>query len=217
MNSPMSEHPPPPFPPLRPLTEAERKLSLEQTLAAAPGVEPIWVFAYGSLLWDPCFAFDEASVATLPGYRRAFNIWTILTRGTPENPGLGLGLEAGGQCQGMAYRLSESSRARDLEAIWSREMYGLVYEPRWLPLQMPGGPQTALCFVTNPAHAQYAGTLTPARTAEFIARAHGAKGSSRDYLAQTVAALARHGVSDPFLNELLALVERLPPAPKAGG
>ncbi len=213
----MSERPPAPRPPLRPLSAEARRLSLARTLAAAPAGDAIWVFAYGSLIWDPCFAFDERCTATLIGHRRAFNFWTIQTRGTPERPGLGLGLEPGGQCDGVAYRLSSRSRDTDLAAIWDREMYSAAYEPHWLPLQTPGGMQRALCFVTNPAHEQFAGTFPPARAAAIIAKASGAKGRCRDYLAQTVDALARHGVSDPFLDALLALVDSLPPEPAAAG
>ena len=217
MIPPMSDRLPTPLRARPPLSAEERRLSLSRALAQAPAAGAIWIFAYGSLMWDPCFAFDAKTTATLVGYRRAFNFWTVQTRGTPESPGLGLGLEAGGQCQGVAYRLSDSRCDADLEAIWDREMFNGVYEPHWLPLQTAGGMRHALCFMTNPAHEQYAGMLAPARAAEFIARACGTKGSCRDYLAQAVEALARHGVSDPLLNELLALVDGLPPAPAAIG
>ena len=213
----MPDLPPVPLRTVRPLSEEARRLSLQRTLAAAPAIDAIWIFAYGSLMWDPCFTFDAKTTATLIGYRRAFNFWTIQTRGTPESPGLGLGLEPGGQCQGIAYRLSEESRDADLAAIWDREMFTTVYEVRWLPLQTPDGPRPALCFITNPAHEQYAGALAPAQAAEFIARACGTKGRCRDYLELTIETLARHGVNDPALNELLALVDGLPPVPGAPG
>ncbi len=208
-----SDRPSNSLPALRPLSSEERRLSLSRILADAPAGDAFWVFAYGSLIWSPCFTFEEKAAATLPGYRRAFNFWSVLTRGTPEIPGLGLGLEAGGECQGIAYRLSLRTQAEDLDAIWSREMFSAVYEARWLPLRIGGETRPGLCFVTNPGHEQYIGALPRERAAEIIARARGAKGSCRDYLCEAVAALRRHGIADPLLDELLALVDGCPPAP----
>jgi cation transport protein ChaC len=193
---------------LRPLSEEARQRSLADTLAAGTGVGPLWLFAYGSLMWSPCFAFDAQTAAMLDGYRRAFNFWSVLARGTPENPGLGLGLEPGGACPGILYRLAENSRQADLEAIWAREMLSDVYAPRWLPVATPDGARTALCFVTNPGHDFYTGALDQDTAARLIARAAGTKGRCRDYLAETVAALARHGLADSDLDELLVLVDR---------
>jgi cation transport protein ChaC len=207
----MKDRPAIPLATLRPLSPAERQRSLAKALAEAPAGEPLRVFAYGSLIWSPCFVFDEATTATLAGYRRAFNFWTIQTRGTPETPGLGLGLEPGGQCEGILYRISESARDEALDAIWAREMLSAVYEARWLPVCTADATHQALCFVTNPAHEQYTGPLDGDTAARIIARACGAKGTCRDYLAEAVRALARHGVNDPFLDDLLALVDRHAP------
>ena len=204
----MRDHPAIPLAAIRPLSPEERRESLAKALAEAPAGEPVRLFAYGSLIWSPCFDFDEAATATLGGYRRAFNFWTIQTRGTPQTPGLGLGLEPGGHCEGILYRLSEPRLGEAMEAIWAREMLSAVYEARWLPVRTAGGMRQALCFVTNPAHEQYAGTLDSETAARIIARACGAKGTCRDYLAEAVRALARHGMADPHLDELLALVER---------
>lgn len=208
----MQHRPSLPLAALRPLSDEARRLSLTRTLAAAASPDSIRVFAYGSLVWSPCFAFDETATGTLDGYRRAFNFWTIQTRGTPEAPGLGLGLEPGGACEGILYRLSQSSQDAGMEAIWSREMLSDVYEPRWLPVRTSSGIRQALCFVTNPAHQQYAGPLDGDAAARIIAGARGAKGTCRDYLAEAVAALARYGVSDPYLDDLLARVDGHPRA-----
>jgi cation transport protein ChaC len=193
--------------PLRPLSDDARQRSLADTLAVGPGAGPVWLFAYGSLMWSPCFGFDAQTTAMLEGYRRAFNFWSVLARGTPEAPGLGLGLESGGACRGILYRLSENSRDADLTAIWAREMFSNVYAPRWLPVTTPDGAGTALCFVTNPAHDFYTGAIDNDTAARLIARAAGTKGRCRDYLAETVATLARHGLADPDLDALLALVD----------
>jgi cation transport protein ChaC len=209
----MRDHPAIPLAAVRPLSDKERRESLAKALAEAPAGEPLRIFAYGSLIWSPCFDFDEAAAATLGGYRRAFNFWTVQTRGTPEMPGLGLGLEPGGSCQGILYRLSENTVGKAMEAIWAREMLSAVYEARWLPVRTSGGLRQGLCFVTDPAHEQYAGTLDSETAARIIARACGAKGTCRDYLAEAVRALERHGLADPHLDALLALVDRQAPTP----
>lgn len=213
----MMDRPAIPLTGLRPLSPDERRRSLEKALADAPAGEPLRVFAYGSLIWSPCFAFDEATTATLRGYRRAFNFWTIQTRGTPDTPGLGLGLEPGGQCEGVLYRIAESARDEAIAAIWAREMFSAVYQARWLPVHAADAPRQALCFVTNPKHEQYAGSLDRATAARIIARACGTKGRCRDYLAEAVRALAGRGVSDPFLDDLLALVDGQATSPSGSG
>lgn len=204
---------PPLIPPdaMRPLSPDQRRTSLDRTLASAPGHEAIRVFAYGSLIWDPCFAFESMETALLDGYRRAFNFWSVMSRGTPDNPGLGLGLEQGGSCHGIVYRLADERMNVDLEAIWAREMHSDVYEPQWLRIETAAGPCDAIGFVTNTGHSQYASRLTAEATARIIAHARGEKGPCRDYLAATVASLARHGIDDPALTHLLQLVEAQPP------
>jgi len=193
--------------PLPPLSDEERAQSLAQIREAAPHAGPTWIFAYGSLVWDPCFAFEAAEAALLGGFRRAFNFWSVLSRGTPERPGLGLGLEQGGSCQGILFRLADSSLEADLDALWKREMYSAVYVPRWLRVETPAGPRHAIAFVTNTGHGQYAGELGTETAARIIAGASGEKGPCRDYLAATVDALALHGIDDPTLSTLLAFVD----------
>jgi len=132
-----------------------------------------------------------------------------MSRGTPENPGLGLGLEAGGQCQGVAYRLAAATLAEDLDALWRRELFNDVYRSHWLPLETSAGRRKAIGFITNAGHAQFAGGLDEAATAHIIARARGDKGPCRDYLAKMVAALADRGITDAAMVGLLARVDAL--------
>jgi cation transport protein ChaC len=197
--------------PLPPLSAKERRQSLSRMLENAPHSGPIRVFAYGSLIWDPCFAYEAADKAMLDGYRRAFNFWSVLSRGTPERPGLGLGLAAGGRCHGVLFELAADTLDMDLEALWAREMYSAVYEPRWVRVALETGPCDAISFVTDTGHGQYTGDLAPAAAARIIMNAHGEKGSCRDYLASTVGALARYGIEDPDLTALLTLVEECRP------
>ncbi len=177
-------------------------------MAVRPNRTETWVFAYGSLIWDPCFAHVERRPATLKGYRRAFNIWSALARGTPENPGLGLGLETGGEeCRGVTYRMDPAHEQDGLRTLWRREMFTGVYRPLWLTVDADGKPVDALVFVVVPGHPQYAGDLDRQATAEIIARARGERGPCRDYLARTFHALAEVDIDDDELKELLAQVE----------
>ncbi len=195
--------------PVPPLSDAARTDSLRDTLAAAPSRSEIWVFAYGSLIWDPCFTAADRRAVTLATHRRAFNVWSMLARGTPDRPGLGLGLEPGGACSGVAFRLDETSLEADLKALWAREMHNGIYVPEWLTVTADSGPFTALCFVADPTHPQYAGALPDADAAAVIAHAEGKFGSCRDYLASTVHALSAHGFPDATLNSMLDRVEEL--------
>ncbi len=197
-----------PFPPL---TGEQRAASLRRAMAESAPADDIWLFAYGSLMWNPCFEFDRDLSGAVEGYRREFSIWTAHARGTPERPGLGLALEPGaGRCEGRVFRLSRARRDSGLEAIWDREMATGIYRPRWLAVTTGDGDRRALAFVPDPAHAQYAGAFTPHETADIIAGATGKFGSCADYLADTVAALSRLGIDEPGLSVLLSLVrERL--------
>lgn len=209
---PSGTKPPVVFP--SPLDATARAESLRQTLADDKASEPLWLFAYGSLIWDPCFTFVEHFPATLPGYRRAFNFWSVRARGTLERPGLGLGLEGGGTCDGVAYRLAEDTRARDLDSIWRREMFGSVYQPSWLRMTTPQGPMISLSFVTKPSHPQYAGNLSAGDTARIIAVAKGENGTCREYLEQTIRSLADHGITDPGMETLRDMVGTCRPSGK---
>ncbi len=206
----MTERPKLPFPVL---DEVARRDSLRATLAAAPGEAELWVFAYGSLIWNPCFAYDARLQGRLRGYCRRFSAWTVLARGTPECPGLGLCLEPGpGHCAGVLFRLDPGAQEDGLTALWEREMVTGIYRPDWLAVEAETGPVTALAFVVNPQHPQYAGTLPQEEAAAIIAAAAGKFGRCRDYLAELVQALAGMEVPDPELEALLELVDRRTPA-----
>ena len=196
-----------PMGPFPPMDEAERARRLAETLAAAPGGEQVRVFAYGSLMWDPCFAYRARHLGTLRGHRRSFCIWTARARGSPQRPGLGLGIVAGaGRCQGLVYRLDRAAFEAALPDLWAREMYSGIYRPRWLEVESEGGTAPALAFVIDPEHAQYAGEMALEAKARLIAHAHGRYGPCRDYLANTARALAAHGIEDWEVATLDALV-----------
>ena len=194
------------------MTEAARAATLQATLATRPAGAPIWVFAYGSLMWRPCFSFHEKRFGRLPGYHRDYTIWTIIARGSPDFPGLGLALDEGGDhCPGMVFRLDETPDvlAEDLKALWAREMLTGIYRPRWLPIETREGPVEAIAFVVDRDHQQYAGHLSDQDRALIIARACGQFGPCAEYLSRTVEALADAGAPDPALEMLLARVETI--------
>lgn len=190
------------------LTDAERAQSLCETLRNTPDGDDIWVFAYGSLMWNPEFTHIERRVGTVYGYRRRFCVLSARARGTPENPGLGLGLQReDGECRGIVYQLDGDHLDGDLATLWNREMTSGIYQPRWLPVETAVGEVRAIAFVVDREHLQYAGNLSADEQAAMIQRAVGSYGPSRDYLARTIRELTALGVSEPEFEALLARVE----------
>lgn len=166
----------------------------------------LWVFAYGSLMWNPGFAFVEQREGLLRGYHRAFCIYSHQHRGTPERPGAVLGLDRGGSCRGRAYRVAADMVPGVLEYLWQREMTYRVYIPRRLRVATPAGDVYALTFTADPAHAQYCGRLGLDGTAALIRQGVGQSGRNVDYLASLIEHLSDLGIHDRGLQELAARV-----------
>ena len=180
----------------------------------SPGPETLgeieWVFGYGSLMWNPGFAHIDRKAAGLEGYHRAFCIYSHHYRGTPERPGLVLGLDAGGRCDGVAFRIEAAARDGVIAYLNERELTGYAYRPAVVDLTLEdGSPVTAYTFVTDPGHPQYAGDLGPERSAEMIMSAAGNSGLNRDYLMNTLDQLEAHGFREPALHDLLTRVRHL--------
>jgi len=192
------------------LTQEEREASLNEALARyAPG-EEAWVFAYGSLMWNPALEFAEASPCHVNGWRRSFCFWVPLGRGTPELPGLMLALEEGDGCEGIAYRLAPHQVRSELAILWNREMLSGVYQPRWVPAKLRDGRTvTAVTFVVDPTHCQYCGDLPIERAAHHIAFAEGRRGACRDYLTNTAIHARSLGIHDSYIEELVTRVAGL--------
>jgi cation transport protein ChaC len=188
------------------LTDEQLSASLTATLSARPKGAGWWVFAYGSLLWNPLFPFAESRRASVHGLHRRFCLLSLASRGKPHAPGLVLGLDRGGSCRGVVYRLPAPLAMDELHLLWRREMVTGAYSPRWLHVDCEGRPQIALGFVVKRDHPQYTRKLTIDEQAEVIAHACGAFGSSADYLERTRVALATHGVVDLYLERLAARV-----------
>ncbi|MGR3467330.1 MAG: gamma-glutamylcyclotransferase [Shimia sp.] len=164
-----------------------------------------WVFGYGSLVWDPEFEPAERVVATLDGYARSFCMWSIHHRGSEEEPGLVLALdaEAGAACRGMALRLPADGEAAVLEGLRARELISSAYREEEVALTLADGRRVqALAYVIDRAHRQYAKGLTPDAQAEIIARARGGRGPNSEYLWKTVEGLDALGIEDGDLRDL---------------
>jgi glutathione-specific gamma-glutamylcyclotransferase len=188
------------------LDDVELSNSLTSTLAAKPKGAGWWVFAYGSLLWNPLFPFSEARPAMLRGLHRRFCLYSMASRGTRDAPGLVLGLDRGGACTGVAYRLPAPVAIDELHLLWRREMVVGSYRPKWVGVQAGDRALVALTFTVRHDHPQYCGKLPLDEQARVIANAQGAFGSSLDYLERTRVALVTHGIIDPYLETLAARV-----------
>lgn len=174
------------------------------------GAVPVWIFAYGSLMWNPEFAFDEARRGLLYGYHRRFCLYSRDYRGTPERPGLVLGLDQGGSCHGIVYRLSAVRTAEALDRIWAREMTGLVYTMREVAVRTPEGPVTAHACVVRRESPDYSGRLPLDKVALLLATAVGGRGSGRDYLTSTLRHLDALGISDRLLHKIARRIAAMP-------
>lgn len=173
----------------------------------------LWVFAYGSLMWNPDFAHDEARTARLGGYHRAMCILSHQWRGTPERPGLVMGLDRGGSCRGRAFRVAAPKVPAVMDHIYRREMSAGVYVPRFVPVALDDGRRVeAWAFIARHGHPQYLADSTPERLAALIRQGHGQAGPCRDYLANTIIQLEALGLSGDGLKRLLALVDGFIPS-----
>jgi len=195
-------------PGLRLLTEAERAASLSATLAARPPGD-VWLFGYGSLIWNPTIHSVERRTARVEGWHRAFCLSIRAGRGSEERPGLMLGLDAGGDCTGVAFRIAEEVLEGELALLWRREMVAGSYVPRWVDALDADGRRfgSAIAFTIDAAGEQYAGRLAREIVVERLATASGALGSAAEYLYQTRDGLRAHGIPDPELERLAASVE----------
>ena len=192
------------------LTDAEHRRSVEKTLAKRPdGGGDVWLFTYGSLMWNPMVEYSAKRIALLRGYERRFCLWTRLYRGSPAEPGLVLGLVPGSACRGVAYRIPARVVQEELELVWRRELINGGYHPTWLRIVTVGGRLWALGFVTDRRFVDYAGLLPEARVAAIVATACGYAGSGADYLFDTAAHLDSLGIRDPGLGRVRARVMQL--------
>ena len=180
--------------------------SLDETMASHPAGQPVWIFGYGSLIWNPLMEYAEKRWARVRGWHRGFYIWSKVNRGTPDVPGLVLALDKGGSCHGVAYRLHDDRLVEELAILWRREMVAGTYMPRWLSADIGNQTVRAIAFVVNRQKPGYAGRLADDRIVTIALSAHGAYGSCADYLTQTAVSLEQQGLPDRRLSRLAKLV-----------
>src|SRR3954468_2549287 len=184
------------------IPETEFIASFERILADWNATEDLWLFAYGSLIWNPLVHYIERKNVTIHGFHRSFCLRSRHGRGSVEEPGLMLGLDFGGCCKGMALRISANEVRHELMLVWRREMAIGSYAPRWVSADAPSKKLRAVAFIVNHEHPHYAGKLPIETIVKTLATAKGRFGTGADYLYQTVDCLARHGIRDTYLSEL---------------
>lgn len=167
--------------------------------------EDLWVFAYGSLMWRPDFPFVDRVESRLLGAHRALCVYSFVHRGTPERPGLVLGLDHGGACRGIAYRVTAAERTRTIAYLRAREQVTKVYRECMRPIRLERTSAQrvpALCYMVDRGHAQYAGRLTLEQQLHHVRQGHGQSGANRDYVIATVRALEELGYRETALHLL---------------
>jgi cation transport protein ChaC len=194
------------------LTSAEeREASWRNTLATNPNADgAVWVFAYGSLLWNPAIHVAEHRDAMLEGYHRDFTLRTYIGRGSKEQPGLVLGLETGGHCQGQILRVLNDCVESELNLLWSREMVASAYVPTWLPVKTKAGEELfAIAFLMDVNYPHYVAHLTFEERCHDLAIAEGALGAAAEYLFSTVETLEKLGIHDELLVQYASRVSEI--------
>jgi cation transport protein ChaC len=173
-------------------------------------MDEFWVFGYGSLMWNPGFEFLERSQALVYGYRRSLCVHSWVHRGTQENPGLVLGLDRGGSCRGMAFRVDPENWDEVIDYLRARELVTNVYLERHVQLVLPGRrTTTAITYVVDRDHQQYAGALEALAAARVVSEAKGQSGPNDAYVLNTLAHLKEMGIRDHWLERVAGEVGRL--------
>lgn len=191
-------------------TPAQMRATLDAALAHWNGRDPLWIFGYGSLIWNPELDFDCRAPARVFGYHRRLCLRSVRNRGTPDCPGLVAGLDRGGSCCGVVYRVRAAAVHAQFERLWEREMFMGSYRPSWLSCRRLDRPQTvsALAFVVRRDAFNYCGQLPEHDMLNALRRACGTYGTSLEYLQRIVHSLRDAGLRDPHLERLARRAER---------
>jgi glutathione-specific gamma-glutamylcyclotransferase len=176
----------------------------------------LWVFGYGSLIWRPGFEFVERVPARLIGEHRALCVYSFVHRGTPEKPGLVLGLDRGGACRGVVFRVAEKNRNETVAYLRAREQVTSVYREVMRSVWLENDKRqrvSALAYVVDRGHVQYAGRLSIAEQLRHVLQGHGQSGNNRDYVLSTVKAIEAEGFLDAPLHQLALKLHDAHPLP----
>ena len=190
-----------------PIMSDEQLLASRRSIVADNPAKDVWVFAYGSLIWNPQLKVKEARLGRIHGYHRRFCLQTRIGRGSPEQPGLILGLDRGGCCTGQVLRIDRRHAGEELDLLWKREMLNKSYIPKLLKVHCDnGGDLEAICFVINRDSESYVADLPIEEKARIIATAKGFIGPCIEYLEKTHAGLTELSIRDRYLDRILKLV-----------
>ncbi len=182
-------------------------------LSSRAGSGDLWVFGYGSLMWDPGFHYTEVRLADIDGYQRRFTVKIEVVTGSPERPGLALSLERQpGRCRGLAFRIAADLVEAESELLWRREMLLFSYCPVMAPAATPQGGINAVVFASDRSQPKYMGELPLGETAAIIARGAGIRGANRTYVEKLASELEALELEDPYIEQLLEQVNRIPAA-----
>ncbi len=184
------------------LSHEEREDNRRQFLKDRKTDDGVWVFGYGSLIWNPAFNFSETVKARLFGFRRRFCLHLTIGRGSPEYPGLMLALDKGGSCNGIAFKIEAKDVESETEILWMREMISGAYQPHWTKMRTEIGLLEGFTFVVNRKHPRYLGNASDEETVKLLQNGSGYLGTCKDYLANTVSDLVELGFRDKYLERL---------------
>ena len=198
------------------LSEAELLASRRSYIPDTGLDGDLLVFSYGSLIWNPCIEFQDRFAARLYGFHRRFCLRSTIGRGSPEAPGLVLGLDYGGSVQGVCFNIAKDKVASEADILWQREMLNGSYLPKWIKLSTQAGPRKALTFIIDRTKPAYMPRISEQETAHMISKASGFVGSCSEYLFSTQQALLAEGIHDPLMKKLVKLVSDQQPKEQGG-
>ncbi len=188
--------------------QRKSKTAAEKPRLILPPGQDFWVFGYGSLMWHPGFPHVEVRVGHLFGYHRRFCVYSHRYRGTPQSPGLVFGLDRGGSCRGLVFRVPVGEGEEAMAYLYEREMVTGVYNPSWVTVKTEQGTVTCATFVVDQSHEQYTGRLSHEAVADYVSQGQGNRGSCQQYLENTIHHLEALGLGDSMLDHLLSLVKQ---------
>lgn len=192
------------------LSAEQRSASLLNFLRTKPSNGPLWVFGYGSLMWNPLLEYSQVETATLHGWQRDFCLTLVAGRASAEQPGRMLALVEGGKTVGRAFKLHCASWQAELELLWKREMITGCYRPTWQQIEFGTGEKVdCLVFVANPEHPLYNAEASLEQKAKMIAQAVGPLGKNISYLQEMIATFQRLGIIEPQMHKLACYTDKL--------
>tara|TARA_B110000196_G_scaffold41325_1_gene31665 strand:+ start:539 stop:1162 length:624 start_codon:yes stop_codon:yes gene_type:complete len=188
------------------LSEDGLSRTLESVMLTHDEFSDLWIFAYGSLMWRPSFAFIENHIGLVHGFHRSFCVYSHIHRGTRKQPGLVLGLDKGGSCTGVVYKVSSKNAKSVVNYLIQREMVTSVYLPRWVSVRLNNRVVRALTYTPSHTHIQYAGKLMANKAARYIRNSKGVSGTNIEYLINTITYLEELDINASQYKDLLELV-----------